>query len=182
MANSKRKCRNCKEYIKVNDGLVLNSAFYCDINCATSYAFKNKSKGAKIKHTAQKKTLRANDKAFRTKQAQSSFNSFIRERDKEFGCVSCDKYSDWTGQWHAGHFYTTKARPDIRFNEDNCHKQCSVCNNYLSGNIGEYRPRLIEKIGVKRYLALSLNRVKRYTCEELKEIELLYKKKLKYLK
>ena len=33
----------------------------------------------------------------------------------------------------------------------NVHKQCSVCNNHLSGNIGEYTPRLIEKIGQEKF-------------------------------
>ena len=180
MANKKR-CPNCKTYNKETNAIKVNISYFCDIDCATSYAYKNKDKGAKIKHTAQKKELKDNDKAFRTKCAQSAFNAFIRERDKLLGCVSCEKTNQWEGQWHAGHYKTTKARPDIRFNEDNCHKQCSVCNNFLSGNVGEYTPSLIEKIGHDKFLALGLNKVKRYTCEELKQIELLYKRKLKSL-
>jgi len=178
---SKKKCPNCKKYNYDSDSIKINISYFCDIECATKYAYKNKDKGAKIKHTAQKKELKGNDKVFRAKQAQAAFNAFIRERDKMSGCISCDKDNSWHGQWHAGHYKTTKARPDIRFNEDNCHKQCSVCNNHLSGNIGEYTPKLIEKIGQQRFLALSLNKIKRYTCDELKEIELIYKKKLKVL-
>jgi len=180
MAN-KRRCPNCKFYNKPDDAVKVNISYFCSIDCATSYAYQNKDKGAKIKHTAQKKALTDNDKVFRLKCAQKAFNAFIRKRDENLGCISCDKDKDWQGQWHAGHYKTTKARPDIRFNEDNCWKQCSICNNHLSGNIGEYTPRLIEKIGQERFLSLGLNKIKRYTCEELKEIELKYKRKLKEL-
>lgn len=178
MSNKKRRCRECKSYKIATEGVLINGGFYCSIDHATKYAYKNKDKGRKIKHTEQKRELKSNDKAFRLKRAQSAFNAFIRERDKLLGCISCDKDNTWHGQWHAGHYKTTKARPDIRFNEDNCHKQCSICNNHLSGNIGEYTPKLIERIGQERFLALGLNKVKRYTCEELKKIELMYKEKL----
>lgn len=181
MAN-KRRCPNCKTYNKPNEAIKVNISYFCNIDCATRYGYKNKDKGAKIKHTAQKKEYNDKDKALRLKCAQASFNAFIRERDKDLDCVSCDKNKYWHGQWHAGHYKTTKARPDIKFNEDNCHKQCSVCNNHLSGNIGEYTPKLIDRIGHERFLALGLNRVKRYTCNELREIELKYKRKLKELK
>lgn len=178
----KKRCAYCKCYSPVNDMISTNGVMnFCNSDHAVRYAIANKAKGAKIKHREQKKALKDNDKTFRVKCAQTAFNAFIRERDKESDCISCDKDKSWNGQWHAGHYKTTKARPDIRFNEDNCHKQCSICNNHLSGNIGEYTQRLIEKIGHERFLSLGLNKVKRYTCEELKEIEKLYKDKLKEL-
>lgn len=180
MAN-KRKCPNCKSYNKPDDAIKIQISYFCSIDCATEYAYKNKDKGKKIKHTAQKKEFKSNDKKIRLDAAQKAFNAYIRLRDVNDGCISCDKPKDWNGQWHAGHFKTTKSRPDIRFNEDNCHKQCSVCNNFLSANIAEYTPKLLDKIGADRFLALSLNKVKRYTCEELKEIELKYKQKIKSL-
>jgi len=161
--------------------LTVNGGSYCDIECCTKYAYKKGKKATKAKHVKQKKELKDNDKPFRLKCAQSAFNAFIRKRDESLGCISCNKDNNWHGQWHAGHYKTTKSRPDIRFNEDNCHKQCSVCNNHLSGNIGEYTPRLIGRIGQDKYLVLTLNKVKRYTCAELKEIERLYKRKLKEL-
>ncbi|VTP67823.1 Bacteriophage Lambda NinG protein [Leclercia adecarboxylata] len=79
------------------------------------------------------------------KQAQHAFNEFIRYRDRHLPCVSCDRHHE--GQYHAGHFRTTGANPELRFDEDNCHKQCSACNNHLSGNLTAYRPALIAKIG-----------------------------------
>ncbi len=43
-------------------------------------------------------------------------------------------------------------------------------------------PSLSDKIGADRFLALSLNKIKRYSCKELKSIELFYKRKLKELR
>ncbi|PHS21827.1 MAG: protein NinG [Robiginitomaculum sp.] len=172
------KCKICKD--KFEPKYFLQKACF-DPKCLAEYAKLEREKKSDKKAVIRKREFKDNDKTLRAKVAQQVFNTFIRARDKDVGCVSCDKTKDWTGQWHAGHFYTTKARPDVRFNEDNCHKQCSICNNHLSGNIGEYRPVIIERIGQERFLALSLNKVRRYTCAELKEIELCYRLKLKEL-
>ena len=183
MANSKKRCKykECNKLKPTEKFIKVKLNYFCNFSCAAKHGIANKDKGAKIKHTAQKKVFNDNDKALRLKCAQQAFNAFIRKRDEMLCCISCGKDNSWTGQWHAGHYKTTKARPDIRFNEDNCHKQCSVCNNHLSGNIGEYTPKLIERIGHDRFLALGLNKVRRYDCAELKEIELKYKAKLKGL-
>ena len=59
---------------------------------------------------------------------------------------------------------------------------CAPCNNHLSGNIADYRINLINKIGVEKLEWLEgPHKPKKYTCTELKEIELLYKQKLKDL-
>ena len=143
--------------------------------------FKANNKAQKEKKKAnakQKREFYDNDIGFRKKAAQKAFNAYIRKRDEKEACISCDKPSDWRGQWHAGHWKTVGARGDIRFNEDNCHKQCSVCNNHLSGNVGEYERRLIERIGIDRVDALLLVKQVKLTASDYKEIELMYKVKL----
>ena len=66
--------------------------------------------------------------------------------------------------------------------ELNCHKQCAPCNNHLSGNISNYRPALIEKIGQGKVDWIEgPHEVVKYTCQDLKEIELKYKEKIKEL-
>lgn len=87
--------------------------------------------------------------------AQSEFNRFIRERDFSDGCISCHMPFNYSGQWHAGHYRTTAAASQLRFNEDNVNKQCSQCNARKSGNVVEYRIRLVHKIGVARVEALE---------------------------
>ena len=103
------------------------------------------------------------------KEAQTAFNIWIRKRDEALPCISCGKYRQ--GQYAAGHFYTRKARPDLRFNQDNVHKQCNFyCNNALSGNIENFRPRLIEKIGQDRFDALQVVGRSDWDIDEIKEM------------
>ncbi|MFZ4835953.1 recombination protein NinG [Rouxiella sp. Mn2063] len=115
------------------------------------------------------------------KQAQTEFNAFIRERDAALPCISCGRFHD--GQYHAGHYRTVGANPELRFNEDNCHKQCSPCNNHLSGNIENYTPALITRIGVDNYQRLmGKHEPNRYRREDFERIRDEYKVKRKALK
>jgi len=82
------------------------------------------------------------------KRCQTEFNKYIRNRDSKDPCISCNRHHK--GQYHAGHYKTVGGHPALRFEEDNCHKQCSVCNNYKSGNLSEYRSNLLKKIGLDR--------------------------------
>jgi hypothetical protein len=130
-----------------------------------------------------------------TKEAQTEFNRFIRERDKDQPCICCGSYGsdeDWLtgGKWDAGHFLSRGAYPELRFDEDNCHKQLKTCN----GGSGKYaakgrtvaqgyRERLIQKIGQERVDRLEgPHEPKRYTVEDLKAIKAEYRAKTKELK
>jgi hypothetical protein len=182
MANAKRKCKHCKEYVLAESGIKINAGFFCDFDHASKFgmykAQEDKIKATKKKNSAQKKAFKLNDKPLRLKEAQKAFNAFIRIRDKDDPCISCGRHHE--GQYHAGHFKTAGGFPELRFEELNCHKQCAPCNNHLSGNIGEYIPRLIDKIGQDKFDWINgPHKAKKYTCEDLKDIEVKYKKKLK---
>ncbi|MFC0178980.1 recombination protein NinG [Thorsellia kenyensis] len=111
-------------------------------------------------------------------KAQAAVNKFIRARDKDLPCISCGTTT--TAQWDAGHYRTTASAPQLRFDEDNIHKQCVVCNQHKSGNLVPYRVELIKRIGLERTEALESNHKNRkYTVDELKAIEQQYKDKLK---
>jgi hypothetical protein len=84
-------------------------------------------------------------KAQWAKEAQTEFNKFIRLRDADQPCISCGRHH--TGQYHAGHFLSVGARPELRFTESNVHKQCAPCNTHLSGNAVLFRRGLIAKLG-----------------------------------
>jgi hypothetical protein len=101
-------------------------------------------KSDRAKHKADK--LKIKTRGQWVKEVQTQFNMYIRARDHDQPCISCQRFH--TGQYHAGHYLTTGAHPELRFNEINCHKQCAPCNNHLSGNVGLYRENLISKIGV----------------------------------
>jgi hypothetical protein len=84
------------------------------------------------------------------------------------------------GQWHAGHYLSTGARPELRFDEQNLHKQCSACNTHLSGNLVLYRAELIRRIGLDEVERLEGPQdPKKYTIDELKAIRDDYRKRLK---
>lgn len=103
-------------------------------------------------------------------EVQKEFNAYIRARDDAEPCISCGRHH--TGQYHAGHYRTVKAAPELRFDPMNCHKQCSVCNNHLSGNLIGYRQGLIKKIGQAAVESLEgPHEPKKYIKEELEKMK-----------
>jgi len=86
------------------------------------------------------------------KKAQVFFNAWIRKRDQSEQCISCDSYKLHS----ASHFYSAGHYNSLRFNEDNVHASCHRCNYFLSGNLIEYRKKLIKRIGEKRVVTLDL--------------------------
>lgn len=131
-------------------------------------------------HREQKTAVRDNDRGYWIKQAQAAFNAYIRARDDALPCVSCGRHH--SGQYHAGHYRTVGANPELRFEPDNCHKQCAPCNNHLSGNLVNYRMQLIERIGIERVEWLEgPHDAKKYSIDDLKGIVKEYKDKLKQL-
>lgn len=113
--------------------------------------------------------------------AQAAFNAWVRWRDADQPCISCGRYHN--GSYDAGHYRSRGAAPALRFNEDNCHKQCVPCNQHKSGNVIEYRINLIRKIGTARVNFLeSEHPPEKWTIDEIKAIKALYVAKLKELK
>jgi len=113
------------------------------------------------------------------KIAQQVFNKWINLRDKGLPCISCDKPIN--GRVNASHYFNANNHWSVRFNEFNVHSSCITCNQYLSGNLIEYRSRLINKIGIEQLTLLELeaNKTRKFTIEELKQIINTYKLKIK---
>jgi len=188
MAQKLRKCRNCKAAFEPR--LPLQSV--CDYKCATEIAIKKRTSDGKKALQLQKRELIKEKKANKKRlieleplkywedKAQRAFNKWIVWRDREFPCISCGTTSQLV-QYCAGHYRTRKAANQLRFDPDNVHKQCNnYCNMQNSGNITNYRPALIAKIGQERHDALINNHeTKRWTKEECQKIELKYKELLK---
>ncbi len=105
------------------------------------------------------------------KEAQTAFNRFIRLRDHNLGCISCGTKKDV--QYAAGHYKTVGGHAELRFCLINVHKQCNKnCNQSKSGNIMEYRIRLIDKIKIESVEWLEgHHEIKKYTIDEIKEIK-----------
>lgn len=177
-----KTCKACKE--KFTPWNSLQSA--CGPVCALVVAkAQTEKKAAQAKAQARAETRkeleRIKTRSQHTKDAQVAFNAFIRARDAHLPCISCGTTT--AGQFHAGHYRTTKAAPELRFDEQNVHKQCAQCNNFDSGNIVEYRIALVRRIGAKSLAQLEgPHEAKKYTVDELKEIKAHYRKMAREIK
>lgn len=174
-----KKCKVCEqEFIPRN-----RFQKACSIECAIKLSRKN----AQEEHDrAEKKKLKERKVKLKSRaewlrEAQEIFNKFIRLRDKNEPCISCGRYHQ--GQWHAGHYRSVGACPELRFCELNVWKQCSPCNNHKSGNAIEYRINLVKRIGAEKveWLERHDHEPKKYTVEECKGIIKYYKAKVKEL-
>lgn len=187
MANKTRRCKGCKDYKPVDGGIHVPLGWFCSGECASDWAWdKEQKKRAKaitkqkekerIADREKKEALR--DRRWHLKKAQEWFNRYIRLRDRDLPCISCGRHHG--GQYHAGHYLTTAARPHLRYDESNCHKQCAPCNNHLSGNLVNYRISLIEKIGLEEVERLENDHNdNRFSIDDLKELIEKYKSKCK---
>ena len=169
-----KKCKICKNTFEP----VRFAQIVCSMSCAIEHSRALSAKKAKKETPERKKALKS--RADWLKEAQAVFNKYIRMRDDKENCISCQRHHQ--GQYHAGHYRSVGAAPELRFNEDNCHKQCSVCNNHLSGNLVEYRRGLVAKIGIEKVEWLeSKHEAKKYTIEEIQAIKKEYQQKIKEL-
>jgi len=157
---------------------------YCSYECGTQLALANLEKKKRKDWAGEKKRMK--DGLMSTQKwlqlLQKEFNTWIRERDRDLPCISCGRQNNV--QYHAGHLMTVGAYPNLRFDEDNVHKQCVHCNKELHGNILEYRERLIDRIGEERFRALEArkNEPLHITLPEIKEKIQHYRKLVKQLK
>jgi hypothetical protein len=110
--------------------------------------------------------------AKKVNEAKAVFQKWIRHRDKELPCISCQ--ITYAKEWNAGHYKKAELYSGVIFNEHNVNKQCSQCNKYLQGNEEAYRKGLENKIGTKEILKLeelaTQTRITKYSNQELKEI------------
>lgn len=170
-----KKCRVCKSKFEPFSSL----AVACSQKCALVHVQnENDKKAAKVKKEYRQwvkvQRERLKSKGDHTREAQQAFNAFIRARDAHLPCISCGSYT--AGQYHAGHYRTTKAAPELRFDESNVNKQCAQCNNFDSGNITEYRISLIERFGQTEVDRLEgPTPPKHYSVDDLKEIKAKYR-------
>jgi hypothetical protein len=183
-----KTCRECK--CKFTPTRAIQPV--CDkFECKVTYAIKTAEKSAIARKKKEARQHREKKQKLKTrsdwiKEAQIEFNRYCRVRDFGRGCISCDSLSGFDGirggEFDAGHFLSRGAKPHLRFDERNCHAQCKRCNRYLSGNIANYRERLIVRIGLQEVLSLeSNNQPAHWTIDDLKEIKRHYTQKTKEL-
>lgn len=174
------KCKVCGQpFVKTFSSTQKVCSPECAIKLARDNAQKAQERAEKKKQRERKAKLKSRSEWL--KEAQSIFNKFIRLRDKDQPCISCGRYHQ--GQYHAGHYRSVGACPELRFCALNVHKQCAPCNDHKSGNIIEYRINLVNKIGADKvaWLERQDHEPKKYTIEDCKTIIKYYKAKIKEL-
>ena len=135
---------------------------------------------------AERESVRARKEAIKSKadwarEAQTAFNAWIRARDEGLPCISCGRHHQ--GQWHAGHYLSAGARPELRYTESNVHRQCAPCNTHLSGNAVLYRIGLINRIGSDAVEWLEgPHELPKWTADDYRAIRDTYRQKLKEMK
>ncbi|MBD1589763.1 recombination protein NinG [Pseudomonas typographi] len=158
----------------------------CSPACALATKDVNQTKARKALADIERKAIRTarervKSRAEHMREAQQAFNEWIRLRDAALPCISCGRHHE--GQYHAGHYRTVGANPELRFEPFNVHKQCAPCNNHKSGDIVNYRINLVLRIGAGRVEWLEgPHEPQRYTIEQLKEIKAHYRAEIKKLK
>lgn len=159
----------------------------CSPKCALAMAPANAEKARKAivqrdRREIQVRKEKLKSRADHLKDTQHAFNAWIRARDAGQPCISCGTAADV--QYCAGHYRTTAAAPELRFEPLNVNLQCNRnCNMGKSGNLLGYRPRLIEKIGIEAVEWLEgPHEPKKYTIDELKALTAHYRALTKELK
>jgi len=168
------KCKNCKQPF---EPIRFLQKYCLKEECVRVWVESEKTKQWKKTKAKMKNDLLTIQDYI--KLAQQTFNKYINLRDKKLPCISCGK--SITGRVNASHYFNANNHWNVRFNEFNVHSSCITCNQYLSGNLIEYRKGLINKIGEEQLTLLELeaNKTRKFTIEELKEIINTYKKKIK---
>lgn len=158
----------------------------CSIKCAQAHAPANHEKARKAIAQRERREIKVRKEKLKSRgdylrEAQRAFNAWVRLRDAYQPCISCGRHHQ--GKYDAGHYRTTAACPELRFDPLNVHKQCSPCNTQLSGNIVEYRLELIRRIGQEQVDWIEgPHEAKRYTIEDLKAIKVRYRALIRELK
>jgi hypothetical protein len=150
----------------------------CCGDCAISLGNLKKAKRERTQAAQERKETKVKLEKLKSrsdwaKEAQTAFNRWVRLRDADKPCISCGRHH--TGQYHAGHYMSRGARPELAYEPLNCHKQCSPCNTHLSGNLALYRQSLVREIGLQQVEWLEgPHDPKYYSADDLKAIKSKY--------
>ena len=108
-------------------------------------------------------------------------SKYVRHRGSKDGrniCFTCGVSSP-VSELQAGHAIQGRGN-SILFETDAIRPQCAGCNVFQGGRLDVFIPRLLDEIGRQRYdelLALK-GKHRKFTVDELKQLEDEYKEKL----
>lgn len=182
LSGKPKRCKVCRSEFVPRQGFQT----WCSPDCGYKLSQAKQSKERAKVEKAERAEIRQAKERIKSrgdhlKDAQTAFNAWIRERDAALPCISCGRHHE--GQYHAGHYRTTAAAPELRFEPLNVHKQCAPCNNHMSGNIVEYRINLVRKIGAEAVEWLEgKHEPAKLTIEDIKAITAKYRALVREMK
>ena len=181
-----KRCKVCRQPFEPRPP----RALVCSEDCAGAFAvskrLKEERRAEKAAQALERKDKKARKERLKSRselarEAQQAFNQWVRLRDADKPCISCGRHHE--GQYHAGHYLSVGARPELRYEPFNVWKQCSPCNTHLSGNAVLFRQALVREIGLERVEWLEgPHPAKKYTADELRAIKTEYAAKARKLK
>ncbi|MGY2184673.1 recombination protein NinG [Pseudomonas sp. SDO5591_S426] len=186
-----KSCKACGSKFRPS----LSTQKACSVKCALDLAKQpaNQQVARKAIDQRERREIKVRKEKLKSRaehlrEAQAAVNEYVRLRDAQLPCISCDSMpSDndlMTGsRWDAGHYRSVGACPELRFEPLNIHRQCVKCNRNLSGNAVEYRIRLVQRIGAEKVAWIEgPHAARKYTIEEIKAIKAEYRSKTRELK
>lgn len=177
-----KTCKLCRQKFVPRTSLQV----VCSPVCAAVYARLQREKADRESATKERREVKARKEAIKTradwaKDAQKAVNEWVRARDADLPCISCGRHHQ--GQYHAGHYLSRGAHPELAYEPLNLAKQCAPCNTHLSGNQARFRVGLIARIGIDAVEWLEgPHEPRKWSIDDLKAIRDEYRAKLKELR
>jgi hypothetical protein len=151
---SRTRCPLCKR--KLEDRQRIHP------ECVEPWAAKQEAKAAKKRVANLKKAKAIAKKVLRERKAalvpfskleercREIVQAIARLRDRDRGCISCEKPANWQGQWHGSHYRTHAACSSLQFHLWNINRACWICNKLYSGRVDQQKVGIVERYGQER--------------------------------
>ena len=150
---------------------MIKKKFFCSVDCGTKQGLVElESKKIKqriavnLSNTAISRIPRKNKKPHEQTKADllqmclKLAQKTARIRDKDLGCITCEKTKNYQGVWDGAHFIS-KTSSFARLNLNNIHKACEQCNRFATDkHHAAYEPALRIKIGDAKVDFLKANK------------------------
>lgn len=145
---SPKPCCNCS---KLFTPIYTNMQVACSLRCAASFA--KKVRLAKEKQE-RAQTKERKDKLKSISQVEEECRQIVQKiarlRDRNQGCISCDKPANWDGQWHGSHYRSHGGCSSLQFHLWNINRACWICNKLYSGRVDQYKVGIVQRYGQER--------------------------------
>lgn len=161
-----RKCTFCRAELPPKKQCTdpYTTGGFCNVECLAAHGREKAKAQIKRREQAERRERLEADKQRRAKHRedkkrvksrtkwlddlQALVNQYVvHVRDVNEGCCTCGT-TDPGIKYDAGHCFTRAARPDIRYELTNIHKQCAIrCNVHGSGMRAEYKEFIAKKYG-----------------------------------